>query len=603
MVEALKTHLNGMSEVVALGVGTGIELNNFQVVTEALNRAKKDKDLDHIFVFDEQGNTYASYNPHNTKVKSIKSIFEKKIYEEGNLIQVVSPISFNQHKYGTLVFGYSLNSLNETIYQNKKATLIVSLTIFALGTIFTLLISRKITTPLSQLTFAANEISKGNTDVAIDVTSKDEVGELSKAFKVMIEQINSSMEKIKATNFELEVARDNAIKSNRFKSEFLSRMSHELRTPMNAILGFGQLLSMDSKKNLTPSQKKQTKEILMAGQHLLELINEILDLSKIESGKLQILIEEVNLTDVIEETVDIISPLIQQNEIDLQINIDRSKNVIVLADRIRLKQVILNLLSNAIKYNHKKGWCVIACNESSPDRLQIQIKNSGDGIPKEKMDILFQPFERLGFESSEIEGTGIGLSITKNLIELMNSRISVESIPGQETCFTFDLPVGKPKQRHVKTQPAVLKKKALPDATDEQFKILYVEDNQVNLELVKQILSSKYSNIEILSAPEARLGIEMAKFHLPNLILMDISLPGMSGIEALKSLKEMEATQKIPVVAVSANAMDSDVNLGMKEGFDAYITKPIQVDSFLNSIQKYMIAAKEKSLTLIDFLE
>jgi signal transduction histidine kinase len=283
-------------------------------------------------------------------------------------------------------------------------------------------------------------VAGGKNDVRIEFASADEVGELAEAFQIMLKKINQSIEDNKAITTEMEVARDLAVGANQAKSEFLSRMSHELRTPLNAILGFGQLLEIDEEFPLTRKQKDGVEEIIKAGNHLLELINEILDLSKIESGSLGISLEMINLNEVIEEVVSMVDPLKEKYSISIKNNINSNPVINVFADRTRLKQVLLNLMSNTIKYNHKDGVVTLESKISGSDRLQITVADTGKGIPPEYLEAAFEPFNRLDAENTEIEGSGIGLTITKRIMDLMNGTITVESTLGKGSRFTIELP-------------------------------------------------------------------------------------------------------------------------------------------------------------------
>jgi len=381
-------------------------------------------------------------------------------------------------------------------------------------------------------------------------------------------------------NAELESAKSVAEKANRAKSDFLSSMSHELRTPLNAILGFAQLLEAGSPPP-TDAQKIRLHQIIKAGWYLLELINEILDLALIESGKLSLSREPVALIDVIIECQAMIEPQAQQRNIKLTF-IPFDETWFASADRTRVKQVLINLLSNAIKYNREHGTVEVKCIESTPERLRISVKDTGEGLAPEKLAQLFQPFNRLGQESSCEEGTGIGLVVTKQLVELMGGTIGVESTVGVGSEFWIDL------LRDVTPQLAAGNAMSSEPALQTQENatpriLLYVEDNPANLMLVEQIIES-HPQVRMLSARDGNLGIALARAHLPDVILMDINLPGIGGIQALKILRKDPATMHIPVVAISANAMPRDIEKGLEAGFFRYLTKPIKINEFMNAL-------------------
>ncbi|GJL79405.1 MAG: hypothetical protein NPINA01_23940 [Nitrospinaceae bacterium] len=290
--------------------------------------------------------------------------------------------------------------------------------------------------PIEELKNATSKLGEGNFDIELEVKNQDEIGVLAENFKSTVESLRWHYESMLK-------AKEDAIKSSQAKTHFLSRMSHELRTPMNAILGFGQLLNMDSAHPLSESQKTKVDEILKAGNHLLELINEVLDLSQIESGKITLSLEEVGFQEVLEELITLIRPLAKQKGIKVIRPKGQFSDLTVVADRTRLKQVLLNLFSNAVKYNRENGSIYVKIIEAGKDRVMISIIDTGMGISKENLDLLFDPFNRMGLEDSGIEGTGIGLNIAKQLIELMDGSIHVESIPDEGSRFSIELPKGK----------------------------------------------------------------------------------------------------------------------------------------------------------------
>ena len=386
---------------------------------------------------------------------------------------------------------------------------------------------------------------------------------------------------LQETNIELENAKSAAEKANLAKSDFLSSMSHELRSPLNAILGFAQL--MESASPLpTDSQKESIAQILQAGWHLLKLINEILDLAVIESGRVSLSPESVSLAEIMSECQAMMEPQAQQRGISMTFpRFDHP--FFVKADRTRLKQIVINLLSNAIKYNKEQGTVIVGCTVSAPGRIRISVADTGAGLPPEKLAQLFQPFNRLGQEAGGVAGTGIGLVVTKRLAELMEGVLGVESTVGVGSVFWCDLiSVAAPQLAVQRGEAEAVAEPQVPHDAPLRT-LLYVEDNPANMKLVEQLIA-RCPDIRLVTAVDGTLGIDLARATQPQVILMDINLPGISGIEALKILREDPATAHIPVVALSANAMPRDIAKGLKLGFFRYITKPIKVKEFMDTL-------------------
>jgi len=402
--------------------------------------------------------------------------------------------------------------------------------------------------------------------------------------RVMLSDITEAKrldKELKEKNAELEIARLVADQANLAKSKFLSSMSHELRSPLNGILGFAQLMD-SSTPPPTPSQKESIDQILQAGWYLLDLINEILDLAVIESGKLSLSVEPVSLPEVMGECQAMVEQ--QGQPLALKIHFPTFDQAhFVLADRTRLKQILLNLLSNAIKFNRPGGTVTVECTRPSPQHTRISVADTGPGLSPEQLTHLFQPFNRLGQENSGVAGTGIGLVVAKLLIELMGGTIGVQSTVGAGTLFWFQLTsVSAPRLAAGRARPAAAARAAaLADAPLRT--LLYVEDNTANLALVEKMIA-RHRDLRLLSAQNGRRGIEIARESLPDVILMDINLPDISGIQALNALREDPLTAGIPVLALSANAMPEDIKAGLQAGFFRYLTKPIKVNEVMEAI-------------------
>ncbi|MBI3775101.1 MAG: response regulator [Gammaproteobacteria bacterium] len=385
----------------------------------------------------------------------------------------------------------------------------------------------------------------------------------------------------KRVESELNEAMAAAEKANLAKSDFLSSMSHELRTPLNAILGFAQLIESGSPAPTLP-QKRNLDQILKAGWYLLDLINEILDLARIESGKVMLSPESVSLAEVMLECRAMIEPQAHKRGIDMTFP-RFAIPYFVKADRTRVKQVLINLLFNAIKYNRPGGTVTVEFALRSPNAIRISVRDTGVGLKPAQLAQLFQPFNRLGKETSAEEGTGIGLVVTKRLVELMGGVIGADSTVGAGSVFWIELNLTTAPQLAVlEAEQAELTRPSVAHGTPLRT-LLYVEDNPANLELVEQLIARR-SDLRLLTAADGNLGIEFARTYQPEVILMDINLPGISGIEAMKTLHADPVTAHIPIVALSANALPRDIAKGLDAGFFNYLTKPIKVNEFMDAL-------------------
>ena len=382
----------------------------------------------------------------------------------------------------------------------------------------------------------------------------------------------------------INAARVEAEQANLAKSQFLSSMSHELRTPLNAVMGFGQILELDRVHPLTEAQRKSVGQILKGGKYLLELIDQVLNLAKIESGKMTLSMETVDVAPQLMDAVTMARTMADKRNIHIEYDIPEEGTTFVRADVTRLHQVLLNLLSNATKYNYEGGTISLRCKVIG-DVCRFEVKDNGPGIPAHMHDKVFSPFNRLGAEGSTIEGTGIGLTITKELVLLMHGDIGFESAQDNGAMFWFELPLASEKQmkQFVKFTTESIKEMARDPAPMADRKVLYIEDNPSNLQLMEMILEH-HAHLTLLSAQNAEIGIALAEAELPSLILMDIQLPGMNGIDAMRALRLNPKTAAIPMIAISANAMTKDIQHARDMGFDGYLTKPLDIPATLKAI-------------------
>jgi CheY-like chemotaxis protein len=362
-------------------------------------------------------------------------------------------------------------------------------------------------------------------------------------------------------------------------------MSHELRTPMNSILGFTQLMTEDTRTELSVEQKESLRYIMRAGKHLLNLINDVLDFANIEAAEIEVANEPLSVAELCADSMRAVSSSADEREIRTEL--DTPAGLVVNGDPTRLKQILLNLLSNAVKYNEPKGEILMTARPADDDRIRISVRDTGKGIAEEKRAGLFQAFNRLGQENTEIEGTGIGLSICARLIEVMDGRIGYESVEGVGS--TFWVEIHSDVQGEIVPPEDVAPLVSLSDSSRVTLKgrVLYVEDNPANLLLMQRIID-RVDGVDLRSATDAEQGLRIARDEQPDLIIMDISLPGMDGFEALEHLKADEKTAHLPVIALSANALPAQVALGNEAGFASYLTKPIDILEVTSRLKTFL---------------
>jgi signal transduction histidine kinase/CheY-like chemotaxis protein len=627
---ALQNDMATQAELVGHMTSAALAFDDPRLARENLALLRTRPSLRAAALYDERGSLFAWYVAPGERAVFPPAPRKEGRGKEGGDLVLYKPIRENGEVLGTIY----LRSENLLVERMRDYLLIAALvTLLALLTAWLLVrrLGHTITTPIDAITSIAREVvATRDYSRRAPRISEDEAADLVDSFNAMLAEIelrtralessnreiareaqerararqevmrlNEELEgrvhertmQLELANSELELAIEEARAANQAKSAFLSAMSHELRTPLNAILGFAQILSSNAMPT-TPEQKLEfSNHILKSGRHLLTLINEILDLAKVEAGALTLSMEAVGLGEMLAECRTMIEPLASKRGIRVLFP-DGCLQVQLRADRTRLKQVLLNLLSNAVKYNRDGGAVVLDCREAGPQRLRLSVRDTGMGLEPGQVAALFQPFNRLGQEGGTQEGTGIGLVVTRRLVELMGGEIGVTSSPGVGSVFWIELglqpasalvPVPAAAQPEEGAQQGAAAGAQAPQADGAPHLLLYIEDNPANLKLVQEIVRFR-PDLRLLSAPDGHVGLSLARSQPPEVILMDLNLPGMNGFEVLAQLRRDPVTRAIPAIALTANAMPHDVERGLAAGFDRYLTKPIEIGKFNEAI-------------------
>jgi signal transduction histidine kinase/ActR/RegA family two-component response regulator len=455
------------------------------------------------------------------------------------------------------------------------------LTIFLFGAD----VRRSVTNPIRTLISGARRLGSGDLTTRVPEAGVDDLKALSRALNSMAVSLEATRKTLDTQHAQITTSRAETDRATTAKNEFLSRMSHELRTPLNAILGFAQLLELDE---LDARQRDNVAHIVSGGRHLLDLINEVLEISRIETGSMNPVIEPVNALATVQEAIELVSPLAAQRGIELNTPSSMHAGVWIAADLQRFKQILLNLLANAVKYNRDGGSVTVSI-KNLGDRARIEVTDTGQGIPQDQLPKLFIPFERLGAGSTDVEGTGLGLVLALRLAEAMNGTLGVESQPWIGSTFHIELPLAEAPVEAGTALPSRLDPAADhgPVDLDGTLRVLYIEDDSANTHLMAQLFAEE-PRLELLTTMYGKLGLELARQHLPDLILLDVHLPDMAGDEVLKRLRSDELTRSIPVIAVSADATDDQRRRMTALGAASYLTKPLTLNMVLGAVWKVL---------------
>jgi signal transduction histidine kinase/ActR/RegA family two-component response regulator len=583
--------LQTQAELLGLSTAPALEFDDHKVASQNLALLRLQPKIKAAALYGADGALFASYATAGSAGGLPSRVEAPGVRRDGGDLVVVQAILQDGRLIGSVHLRAEYALVDRVL---SYLGIAAALTVVALGVamLLSLRLQRAVVQPILAISDVAQDVMRRQDySRRAPKATDDEVGALADSFNGMLAEIerrsqevmrlNEELEarvrdrtaQLQSSNEELRLATAAAEKANRAKSEFLSSMSHELRTPLNAIIGFGQLLGTDVGTTRPERRHEFVEHIVSAGRHLLTLINEILNLARIEAGHVELSLEPVLLDEVMADCRQMMEPTAAQRGI--AVRFDTASCHCVLADRMRLKQVLLNLVSNAVKYNRPDGSVAVTCSTPEAGRVRIEVRDTGRGLAPEQVAALFQPFNRLGQEGGPEQGTGIGLVVTQRLVTLMGGSIGVDSVPGEGSVFWVDLQASElPARPHVQTDWGDLSSLSAPRVGNAPATVLYVEDNPASRRLVEALLASR-EDLRLLLASDGRTGLAMAFAERPDVILMDNNMPGMSGREAQSLLKLDPRTAHIPVIALTANAMPEAAAASLAAGYFRYLTKPL----------------------------